>query len=305
MSKRKPGRPDRDRYGRGLNDPLPSVEPDSQERVPVPERPEPKKFNAPLWAGAIVVLAVVAVLAFNIFGSKDQLTVDSLNPPAVAALDGGSAVYPPDSKRAFTENVKFGYLPAPTLAALGDGTVVAADAETAAESMGLKKGLDELTVDEFLDASITPPREDTESFEPISWDGLVDELGGDTVFLPEITSAEVAGPALDTVTEAGLEDSTIVRTDDAEVARAAADAGVDAMFTGDVTASSEQSLSEAGFTALAVDADAAADRTGGELDVWATGVEDEKQLDELADAGVFGALSTNPYEVLPSEVKTD
>src|SRR5699024_7945784 len=370
MSKRKPGRPDRDRYGRGLNDPLPSVEPDSQERVPVPERPEPKKFNAPLWAGAIVVLAVVGVLAFNIFGSKDQLTVDSLNPPAVAALDGGSAGYPPDSKRAFTqnvkfvylpsptlaalcdrpgvgglvctlsatnaplsvasinppavaalnggsavsppdskraftENVKFGYLPAPTLAALGDGTVVAADAETAAESMGLKKGLDELTVDEFLDASITPPREDTESGEPITWDGLVDELGGDTVFLPEITSAELAGPALDTVTEAGLEDSTIVRTDDAEVARAAADAGVDAMFTGDVTASSEQSLSEAGFTALAVDADAAADRTGGELDVWATGVEDEKQLDELADAGVFGALSTNPYEVLPSEVKTD
>ena len=58
-------------------------------------------------------------------------------------------------------------------------------------------------------------------------------------------------------------------------------------------------------SALAVDADAAADRTGGELDVWATGVEDEKQVDELADAGVFGALSTNPYAVLPSEVKTD
>src|SRR5699024_633422 len=133
------------------------------------------------------------------------------------------------------------YLPAPTLAALGDGTVVDAYAETAAEKMGLKKGLGELTVDEFIDASITPPREDTESGEPIPWDGLVDELGGDTVFLPEITSAEVAGPALDTVTEAGLEDSTIVRTDDAEVARAAADAGVDAMFTGDVTASSEQS----------------------------------------------------------------
>src|SRR5699024_12687133 len=77
------------------------------------------------------------------------------------------------------------------------------------------------------------------------------------------------------------------------------------MFTGDVTASSEQSLSEAGFTALAVVADAAADRTGGDLDVWATGVEDEKQVDELADAGVFGALSTKPYGVLPTEVKGD
>ena len=304
MSKKK-RRIDKDRYGRGLTDPLPSVEPDSQERVPVPERPEPKKFNAPLWAGAIVVLLVAGVFAFNFFGSKDQLTVDSLNPPAVGALDGGSAVYPANSKLAFTENVKFGYLPAPTLSALGDGTVVAANPETAAESMGLKKGLDELTVDEFLDQSIAPSRKDTSSGEPITWDQIVDEFGGDTVFMPAIASAEVATPALNSITEAGLEDSTIVRTDDAEVARAAADAGVDAMFTGDVTASSEQSLSEAGYTALAVDADAAADRTGVDLDVWATGVKDDKQLDQLADAGVIGALSENPYKVLPSEVKTD
>ena len=304
MSKKK-RRIDRDRYGRGLTDPLPSVEPDSQERVPVPERPEPKKFNAPLWAGAIVLVALAGVLLFNIFGSKEQLTVDSLNPPAVAALDGGSAVYPPDSKLAFTENVKFGYLPAPTLAVLGDGTIVAADAETAAKSMGLKKELDELTASEFDDASITPPREGTESGETITWDELVDAVGGDTVLMPEITSAKVAGPALETVTDAGLEDSTIVRTDDAEVARAAADAGIDAMFTGDVSTASEKSLSETGYTALAVDADAAADRAGGELDVWATGVKDKKQLETLAEAGVFGALSTNPYEVLPSEVKTD
>src|SRR5699024_12337313 len=108
-----------------------------------------------------------------------------------------------------------------------------------------------------------------------------------------------------TTTQSGSHETTVVRSDSPRVARAAADAGVGAMFTGDVTVSSEQSLSEAGYTALAVDADAAADRTGSELDVWATGVEDKKQLDELADAGVFGALSTNPYEVLPSEVKTD
>src|SRR5699024_7262276 len=155
------------------------------------------------------------------------------------------------------------------------------------------------------DASSTPPRKDTKSGETITWDDLIDELGTDTVFLPEIASTEVAGPALDTVTEAGVEDSTIVRTDDTEVARAAADAGIDAMFTGDATASNDESLSEAGYTALAVDADVAADRTGGDLDVWATGVEDEKQLEKLADAGVIGALSTNPYEVLPSDVKTD
>ena len=271
----------------------------------MPDRPAPKKFNAPLWAGAIVVLLVLGVLAMNIFGSKDQLTVDSLNPPAVGALDGGSSVYPANSKLAFTENVKFGYLPAPTLSALGDGTIVAANPETAAKDMGLKKNLDKLDSAEFLDQTIKPARKDTNSGEPMTWDQIVDEFGGDTVFLPAIDSAEVAKPALKTITEAGLEDSTLVRTDDPEVARAAADAGVGAMFTGDTTASGNESLSGAGYTAVAVEADAAEKWTGVDLAVWATGVKDKTQLEKLADAGVTGALSENPYTVLPSEVKTD
>ena len=304
MSKKK-RRIDKDRYGRGTNDPLPTPDPESAERIPVPDRPAPKKFNAPLWAGAIVVLLVLGVLAMNIFGSKDQLTVDSLNPPAVGALDGGSSVYPANSKLAFTENVKFGYLPAPTLSALGDGTIVAANPETAAKGMGLKKNLDELDSAEFLDQTIKPARKDTSSGEPMTWDQIVDEFGEDTVFLPAIDSAEVATPALKTITEAGLEDSTLVRTDDPEVARAAADAGVGAMFTGDTTASGNESLSGAGYTAVAVEADAAEKWTGVDLAVWATGVKDKTQLEKLADAGVTGALSENPYKVLPSEVKTD
>ena len=305
MSKKKPNQAHKDRYGRGTNDPLPSVDPESRERIPVPDRPEPKKFNAPLWAGTIVVLLVAGVFAMNIFGSDDQLTVDSLNPPAVGALDGGSAVYPANSKLAFTENVKFGYLPAPTLTALGDGTIVAANPETAAEDMGLKKSLDELDSAEFLDQTIKPARKDTSPSEPMTWDQIVDEFGGDTVFLPAIDSAEVAKSALQTITEAGLEDSTLVRTDDPEVARAAADAGVGAMFTGDTTASGNESLSGAGYTAVAVEADAAEKWTGVDLAVWATGVKDKTQLEKLADAGVTGALSENPYKVLPSEVKTD
>jgi len=304
MSKKK-RRLDKDRYGRGLTDPLPQVEPESNERIPVPERPEPKKFYAPLWAGGIVALLVVGAILLNVVGPKNQLTVESLNPPAVAALDGGSAVYPADSKLAFTENVKFGYLPAPTLSALKDGTIVAADPETATADMGLEKTLDELTADEFNDATITPPRKGTKAGETITWDELVDELGGDTVFMPAIDSAEVAGPALRTVTEAELADSTIVRTDDAEVARAAADANVDAMFTGDYTASSAEDLRSAGYTAVAVKADDVSTWAESDLAVWVTDAKDKTQLEKLTDAGATGSLSTNPYKVLPSEVKTD
>lgn len=301
--KKKPRQAHQDRYGRGMNDPLPTPDPESNERIPVPDRPAPKKFNAPLWAGAIVVLLVAGVLVFSFVKSDDQLTVDSLKPPAVGALDGGSSVYPANSKLAFTENVKFGYLPAPTLSALGDGTIVAANPETAAEDMGLKKGLDELDAHEFLDQTIKPARKDTSPGDPITWDQIVDEFGGDTVFMPAIDSAEVATPALKTITEAGLEDSTLVRTDDPEVARAAADAGVGAMFTGDYTVSSAEDLDSGGYTAMAVRADDASTWAETDLAVWATDVKDKKQLEKLADAGVTGALSANPYKVLPSEVK--
>lgn len=303
MSKKKPNRAHRDRYGRGITDPLPSVDSESRERIPVPDRPESKKFNAPLWAGAIVVLLVAGVFAINIFGSDDQLTVDSLNPPAVGALDGGSSVYPANSKLAFTENVKFGYLPAPTLTALGDGTIVAANPETAAKDMDLKKGLDELDSADFLDQTIKPARENTSPGDPITWDQIVDEFGGDTVFMPAIDSAEVATPALKTITEAGLEDSTLVRTDDPEVARAAAEAGIDAMFTGDYTVRSAEDLDSGGYTAMAVRADDASTWAETDLAVWVTDVKDKKQLEKLADAGATGALSANPYKVLPSEVK--
>lgn len=304
MSKPK-RKPRTDRYGRGMTDPLPEVEPESNERIPVPERPEPKKFNAPLWAGAIVVIGIVAVLLFNFLGHKDQLTVDSLNKPAVAAIEGGSDVYPENSALAFTENVKFGYLPAPSLTALADGTIVAADPETASKAMGLKKNLDVLTRDEFLDQSIAPARKDTSPGDPITWDQLVDKLGGDTVFMPEIDSAEVAGPALDTIAEAKLEDATIVRTEDAEVARAAADKGTDVMFIGDPNSTDAESLTGQGYTMIAVDAAGLARWTDSGLGVWATGVKDKKQLESLADNGAFGALSTNPYSVLPSDVKSN
>ncbi|MGO2942234.1 MAG: hypothetical protein ACTIDO_08045 [Brevibacterium aurantiacum] len=274
-------------------------------RAPVPERPTPKKFNAPLWAGIIVVIAVVAVLGFNMFSSKDHLTVDALEKPVVAALDGGSDVYPANSKFSFTENAKFGYLPAPTLSELGDGTIVAADPKSAPKAMELEDDLSSLDRDSFLDQDIKPPRKNTAPGEPITWDQMVDEMAGATVLMPLIESPQVADPVLKKIAEADIAESTIVRTSNAEVAKAASDAEVAVMFTGDPTATSQQSLSEVGYTMMAVDAADASKWTGTDLDIWATGVKDENRLKELAEAGIFGALSTNPYSIQPSEVKSN
>ena len=308
MSKknRRYGRSEREQNSRAQANSGPAAEePLDNERTPVPERPTPKKFNAPLWAGLIVVIAVAAVLAFNFFGSKDHLTIDSLNNPAVAALDGGSKVYPANSKRAFTENTKFGYLPAPTLAKLDDGTIVAADPETAAKDMGLQDELSSLDHDSFLSQTIKPPRKNTAPGEPITWNQMVDQMAAATVLMPLVESPEVADPVLEKIAEADIAESTIVRTSNAEVAKAASEAGVAAMFTGDPTASYEEPFTTMGYSMIAVEASAAAQWTGAHLEVWATGVKDEKQLKELAEAGVFGALSTNPYTIQPSDVKTD
>ncbi|HCG54705.1 MULTISPECIES: hypothetical protein [Brevibacterium] len=304
--KRRYGRSERDQNSRAqAGGEQPVDETLESERAPVPERPTPKKFNAPLWAGIIVVIAVVAVLGFNMFGSKDHLTVDSLNKPAVAALDGGSEVYPANSKLAFTENTKFGYLPAPTLSELGDGTIVAADPKTAPKEMELKDDLPSLDRDSFLDQTIKPPRKNTAPGEPITWDQMVDEMAGATVLMPLIESPEVATPVLKKIAEADIAESVIVRTDDAEVAKAASDAKVAVMFTGDYSSSSPEGLEKSGYSMVAVAPDAVSTWTESDLKVWVTGVKDEKQLKELADAGIFGALSTNPYTIQPSDVKSN
>ncbi len=275
------------------------------DRSPVPERPEPKKFNAPLIAGAVVVVGVIAVLLFNAFAPRETLTVDALNKPAVAAVDGGSAVYPANSKLAFTENVKFGYLPAPTLAALGDGTIVAADPKLAPELMGASGGLDELDRDSFLDQSIKAPRENTASGETITWDEAVDAFAASTVLMPLIEPTELAEKALEPIAEAKAEDSTIVRTSNPDVAEVAETAGIAAMFVGDPATVTPEDLRTQGFTMIAVDAADVDAWLDSGLEVWATGVKSKEQLTDLAKQGIFGALSTNPYSIQPSAVKTD
>lgn len=301
-AKRRRGKP---REKNPESEPLLGEEPMGTERTPMPERPEPKKFNAPLWAGLVVAVGLVVVLLVNAFGHRDRLTVDALNTPAVAAVDGGSAVYPPNSELAFTENAKFGYLPAPTLTRLADGTVVAADPDTAQTTMGLSDGLAGVTTNEFLDATIAPPRENTAPGSPVTWDQLVDEISTSTVLMPLVSDTATLGPVLDTIAEAGAEKSTIVRTADGEVARAAAAAEVAVMYSGDVSAVTPETLVGGDYSMIAVPSAAVDDWLDTDLDVWVTDVGNKAELDALASRGIFGALSTNPYTIQPSAVKTN
>ncbi len=314
-----------------------------QARIDRLETGERKKFNAPLIAGAIVVLAVIVLVAYSVLKPGKVLTVDALNSPAVAALGAGDALYAPNSKEALTENARFGYLPAPQVALTADKDVVVADAATAQKRMGLAQPVARTGTKDFLAAKIAPfdGAQNAKQGTPLTWHQALDELGKATVFNVQIDSVDVVEPFLADVDSAGRADGLIVRSNSLQVlravsqgskgaiatlyeqpaahAQAAPDAAVkkaaelaeldgrDASAAAGDGAQTPEDLKRAGVTMVAVPAgaDDLKSWTDAGLKVWVTGVPDKNRLDSLAGAGVFGALAHNPFAIQPSAVKTD
>lgn len=279
-------------------------------------------FVAPLAAGAVVALAVLGLVLYSVANPRPKLTVDDLNPPVVAAVRGGQAIYAANSAEAVTEDVKFGYLPAVDLAALSDGTVVVADPDDASAS-GLDGDLSKTDAKTFAEATIPAPTstasadgtasaKDTDVKEVAhdpgttqTWEELVDEHGDDTVLMPSTEDPEVAQGALDTLAENGRTEGAILCSGNPEVLAAGKQAGVATLYTGDLDGADPSSVAELGATMVAVPHDAADldTWTASDLAVWATGVETSAELTQLGDAGVFGAFADNPFAIQPSAVK--
>ncbi|WP_291795251.1 hypothetical protein [Brevibacterium sp.] len=274
-----------------------------------------ERTNAPFIVLGVVAVLVIALFAWNALKPKEQLTVGALHAPAVAALDGGGAAYPPDSAEAVGESVKFGYLPAVELQELADGTVVlgaepeaadggeAAGAGEAASAPGFSQPYAQLSPEEFAEGSIPAPREDGRAGTPVTWEDAYADFAEATVFMPAVDTRAELDAVLDAAAARERLDALIVRTEDAGLARAAADAGAPALFTGDLSATTAEQLETAGFSMAAVPADRE-DLTAwieSGLQVWATGVSSAEQLGELAEQGVQGALTANPFELQPPE----
>ncbi len=302
-----PAEPDRPRSADGrAHDAEPLNADGSWPRQPAQVPAPRKKFNAPLLAGAIAVLAVLAVVGWSLFSPKQRLTVDSLQRPAVAALGGGSAVYPANSVEAIREDVKFGYLPAVDVGLSGDGTAVLADPQTAQRDLGLKAPLKQTSDADFSTAKIPAATGRNGDGTTLTWDKALDEFGSDTVFVPGVDDL----PTFDVVKK-GIEDhsaqkSVIIRSDDLGVLKAASGAGFGGLYTGSA-ALSPQTLQGDGISMAVVD------HKAGDMDawlksdvsVWVSGAASSDELAGLADRGVFGALTQNPYAVQPPDVKKD
>lgn len=269
--------------------------------TPVPEQPERKNSPMVLLALGVAVVGVLALVTFNMLRPAKSLTVASLNSPVVAAVQGGSALYPANSKEALSEDVKFGYLPAVDLARTADGTLVLADPEAEPKALGLQQAVAETDDATFAEAAIAPAPDSERGGTTLTWAKALEAFGSATVLMPAV-EADTIAEVLETVDAAGRSDGVIVRSDDPAVLKQAGDAGVTALFDGEAAG---PDAVDAPMAAVPADAENLQDWFDSDVQIWVTGVETEAQLNELAAAGAYGAFAANPFSIQPSAVKTD
>lgn len=269
--------------------------------TPVPEPPERKNSPMVFIALGIAAIAVLGLVTFNMLSPAKSLTVASLNSPVVAALQGGSALYPANSKEALAEDVKFGYLPAVDLARTADGTLVLADPDAEPHALGLDRPVDETDDATFAEAAIAPAPGSERTGTTLTWAKALEDFGSATVLMPAV-DADTISEVIATAEETGRTDGIIVRSDDPAVLTQAGDAGLTALFDGEAQG---PDAVEAPMAAVAADAENLDEWFRSDVQTWVTGVATEKQLGELAAAGAYGALADNPFTIQPSAVKTD
>ncbi|MBU8578254.1 hypothetical protein [Brevibacterium luteolum] len=269
--------------------------------TPVPEPPERKNSPMVFIALGIAAIAVLGLVTFNMLSPAKSLTVASLNSPVVAALQGGSALYPANSKEALAEDVKFGYLPAVDLARTADGTLVLADPAAEPQALGLDRPVDETDDATFAEAAIAPAPDSERTGTTLTWAKALEDFGSATVLMPAV-DADTISEVIATAEDAGRTDGIIVRSDDPAVLKQAGDAGLTALFDGEAPG---PDAVDAPMAAIPADAENLDEWFSSDVKTWVTGVATEKQLGELASAGAYGALADNPFTIQPSAVKTD
>lgn len=262
-----------------------------------------RRTLAPLFIAGVAVAAVAGVVVWSSVSSGGPVTVASMPTPVIAADEAGSAVYPANSAEAVRENVRFGFAPAIDLVELGDGTVVlgAGDGEDGDDVYAASYG--ELTAEQFADASIPAPREDTNAGTPATWAEVFEDYGDDTIFLPAVDTQVELDAVLSTAADAERLDAIIVRTSDEEFVQETAEAGAVALFDGDVEGVTPDDLAAAGYWGAVVPADEGGleDWTGSDLSIWVEGQVAENEVQGLVDAGVDGLVTADPFAVRGDE----
>lgn len=269
-----------------------------------PESKSERRTIAPLIAGAIVVVAVLAVVIFNWLKPTPQLTVDMLKSPVVGGYAAGGDLYPPTSEFAVGEMAKFGYLPELPVARTSDGVLVAATDSLLSERMGMNEPVSEVTSEEFLNAQITPPTENGKPSSPLTIEKALTEYGKSTVFVFTIEAENDARDVAELVKKHSQVESVIFRSQDPGVLKVAQNENIASLVPN--PQGSPEELKQAGVDMVDVGADADPQPyANAGLKVWAHGVKDPNHLSYLATKGFYGAFSGNPFSIQPSSVKTD
>ena len=268
----------------------------------VEERRSGRTTIAPLVVAGIAVAGVVGLIVWFTASSGGPVVVDTMPTPVIAADRAGEAVYPADSAEAVRENVRFGFAPAVELVELGDGTVVLGTGgpDDGKDIFGAPYG--ELTAQQFAEAAIPAPREDTPAGTPVTWADAFADYGEDTIFLPAVDTAGELDSVLEAAAGEGTgrddrRDAIIVRTADADLLESTVNAGAVALYDGDLTDVEPAALEAAGYWGVALPADTTdlAPWTDAGLSVWIAGQVSPAQVQELVGAGAAGVIVPDPF----------
>lgn len=264
-----------------------------------------KPFYAPLWAGGAAVLIVIGVLVYT--NTRSIPTVAELPSPVVAADKGGFENYPANSREAFVEDLRFGFVPAMNLTALSDGTVVVAD------PADIETPLDSLSAEDFAKQSIPPAAKDQPAGTTLTWDQAREDFSSKAVTMATITDPAVADTVITDAKDAGITESLIIRSAEPEIVAKAAEAGFAALAVPAEPPADDAAITELlnlGATMVEVPAEGfVADGRAtpqlqavldADLGVWLSGLDSEKSFQQAGEAGVTGAITGAPYELRPT-----
>lgn len=219
---------------------------------------------------------------------------------------GANLVFSEHSMEGYRAVAAAGFPPEPDVRALADGTLVCIHDDTLLRTMtGAIGDVASLTRDEWDRARITPAPGSEAGARPVTFDEVLDELGGRILIVPEIKvyDSESVTAFIAAIVERGLRRAVLVQSFDYGVAVRLAEAGMATLFLvdprnlpvsfADIRAAGIEYVGTSVNDAGSVIAEAA--REGLRCIVWTANTRQAAQ--EQFGQGAFGVFSDDVWTV--------
>ncbi|MDN6176915.1 MAG: glycerophosphodiester phosphodiesterase family protein, partial [Brevibacterium sp.] len=235
---------------------------------------------------------------------RADLIAELAAPVVIAHRGGGALVYPEQGLRGMIAATESGFLPEMDIQFLSDGTPVLCHDSTVDRTMtGVTGAPGTLTLNEWKGARLKPVYEGGRDDRPLTFDDVLDYLGGRVVLAAEVKSAATSGEVdrvINAVKSRGLDRAVILQSFDYSTAQQIAAAGLEVVFLCGATSSQgfatikSDGINYLGPSLSMSGADMGAAASAG-LDVIPYATKNRSQVQSLPES-VAGYFSDDPWE---------